>query len=86
MRVVVNLYGLHGLKTGVAHYTEQLLRAMRAVTDRDVLDTIPGPWLVGSRELLRRRDHPVPADRSGAGGGAGLSGPDSRARSSQKPG
>jgi O-antigen biosynthesis alpha-1,3-rhamnosyltransferase len=54
MRVVFNLFGLRGLKTGVAHYTEQVLRGLRSVSPDDVFATLPGPWMLGAREVLRR--------------------------------
>jgi len=55
MRVVFNVMELHGPRTGVAHYTEQLVAALRRVSAADRFDTLPGPVMRPIREYWYRR-------------------------------
>src|SRR5579875_1434173 len=45
MRIVLNyLAAAESAKTGVGHYTAELLRCLRQQADDDVIDTFPGSW------------------------------------------
>ncbi len=45
MRVVLNGLSASGSKTGVGHYTAQLLRCLEAQRDGDELDVFPQGWV-----------------------------------------
>jgi alpha-1,3-rhamnosyl/mannosyltransferase len=45
MRVILNTLSVSGLKTGVGHYTAELLRCLHAQAGGDVIDYFPGPWM-----------------------------------------
>jgi alpha-1,3-rhamnosyl/mannosyltransferase len=51
MRVVVNQLAALGLKTGIGHYTVQLLRCLRAQAGPDRVDGFPEGWVRRTREL-----------------------------------
>lgn len=45
MRIVLNyLAAAEAARTGVGHYTAELLRCLREQAGDDVIDTFPGPW------------------------------------------
>jgi glycosyltransferase involved in cell wall biosynthesis len=45
MRIIVNyLAAAESARTGVGHYTAELLRCLRQQAGEDVIDTFPGPW------------------------------------------
>ena len=54
MRILVNDLSTSGTKTGVGHYTAQLLRCMRAQASGDVIESYPGDWVGKVRSLGRR--------------------------------
>jgi alpha-1,3-rhamnosyl/mannosyltransferase len=45
MRVILNTLSVSGLKTGVGHYTAELLRCLHQQAGDDVIDYFPGPWM-----------------------------------------
>src|SRR5712671_2771735 len=49
MRVVVNQLAALGQKTGVGHYTSQLLRCLRACSSPGEIEAYPEGWLKRSR-------------------------------------
>jgi alpha-1,3-rhamnosyl/mannosyltransferase len=51
MRVVVNQMSALGQKTGIGHYTSELLRCLRAQAGEDRIDAFPDGW---PADLLRR--------------------------------
>jgi alpha-1,3-rhamnosyl/mannosyltransferase len=54
MRVLVNVLTAAGSRTGIGHYTAQLLRCLREQAGDDAVETFPGPWLRGARALAAR--------------------------------
>jgi glycosyltransferase involved in cell wall biosynthesis len=54
MRVLVNVLALSGPKTGVGHYTAQLLRCLQAQAAGDEIDAFPGRYLNQARVLWSR--------------------------------
>src|SRR5262249_38494790 len=58
MRVVLNQHAAFGPRTGIGHYTGQLLRCLRELTEPGEIDARPGPWLNGFRHLLTRPSRP----------------------------
>ena len=52
MRVVVNQLAATGRKTGIGHYTLQLLRCLVAQAGEDVVDTFPRTWMKRVPEVL----------------------------------
>ena len=54
MRVVVNQLAALGQKTGIGHYTSQLLRCLRALATPDELLAFPEGWLRRARETFTR--------------------------------
>jgi alpha-1,3-rhamnosyl/mannosyltransferase len=54
MRVVVNQLPALGLKTGVGHYTVQLLRCLRQQAGNDQIDVFPSGWMALARKLVSR--------------------------------
>lgn len=71
MRVVVNRLAALGQKTGIGHYTVELLRCLRAQAGEDEIEDFPQGWVSQVRETLARvRPHlEAPA---GAGGNGGM--------------
>src|SRR5262245_57359802 len=51
MRVVINRESAGGLKTGVGHYTGELLRCLREQADEDRIDGYPHAWMWRARKL-----------------------------------
>src|SRR5258708_7579106 len=49
MRVVINALLTAGAKTGIGHYTSELLRCLREQVGPDAVDTFPAPWLLRAR-------------------------------------
>src|SRR5262245_54783849 len=49
MRVVVNQLAALGLKTGIGHYTVQLLRCLREQAGQDCIDGFPEGWIRRAR-------------------------------------
>ena len=54
MRVVVNQLAALGLKTGIGHYTVQLLRCLREQAGQDRVDGFPEGWLRHVRDFCGR--------------------------------
>jgi glycosyltransferase involved in cell wall biosynthesis len=54
MRVVVNQLAALGQKTGIGHYTSQLLRCLRACSAPGEIESYPEGWLRYSRESFTR--------------------------------
>src|SRR5215472_14658122 len=54
MRVVVNQLAALGLKTGIGHYTVQLLRCLREQAGADQIDGFPEGWVRRVRKTLAR--------------------------------
>src|SRR5207245_9273094 len=52
MRVVVNQLAATGRKTGIGHYTLQLLRCLVAQAGEDMVDTFPRTWMKRLPEVL----------------------------------
>jgi glycosyltransferase involved in cell wall biosynthesis len=65
MRVILNTLSVSGLRTGVGHYTAELLRCLHAQAGGDTIDYFPGPWLrhayAGWTLLSRGRPRTGPA-------------------------
>jgi alpha-1,3-rhamnosyl/mannosyltransferase len=76
MRVVVNQLAALGQRTGVGHYTAELLHGLRRRTPDGTVTAFPGPLVRGARQAwgwLRQRRSPAKA-----GGGAASPGPSMR--------
>src|SRR6266849_5797965 len=54
MRVVVNQLAALGFKTGIGHYTVELLRCLREQAGRDQIDGFPQGWVRQTREACTR--------------------------------
>jgi glycosyltransferase involved in cell wall biosynthesis len=54
MRVLVNGLSALGARTGIGHYTVQLLRCLRDQAPHDVFESFPGPWVQKRRALWQR--------------------------------
>ena len=54
MRVLVNDLWANGAKTGIGHYTAQLVAALRRRAPGDHIESFPGPWLTRAHALGRR--------------------------------
>src|SRR5437879_3284122 len=54
MRVVVNQLAALGLKTGIGHYTVQLLRCLREQAGQDQIDGFPEGWVRRARDFCGR--------------------------------
>src|SRR5439155_1440707 len=54
MRVVVNQLPALGIKTGIGHYTVQLLRCLREQAGADEIDGFPEGWVARLRESCAR--------------------------------
>jgi glycosyltransferase involved in cell wall biosynthesis len=54
MRVLVNGLSALGARTGIGHYTAQLLRCLRDQAPHDVFESFPGPWGQKRRALVQR--------------------------------
>jgi alpha-1,3-rhamnosyl/mannosyltransferase len=54
MRVLVNGLAAAGSKTGIGHYTAQLLRCLSEQTHADEIDAFPRPWVCRARSLWAR--------------------------------
>src|SRR5262245_20396759 len=71
MRVVVNQLAALGVKTGIGHYTVELLRCLRAQAGTHSIDSFPEGWLRRAREactrLRPRLEGSNPHTESGAG-------------------
>ena len=76
MRVVVNQLAAMGRRTGVGHYTAELLRGLRRQTPPGTITAFPGPLVRRARQgwtwLRQRRSRP------GAGGAGASAGPSLR--------
>jgi alpha-1,3-rhamnosyl/mannosyltransferase len=74
MRVLVNGLLASGARTGIGHYTAQLLRCLHEQADGAEIAAFPGPWLrwartvaAGARACLVRRGRPRTAAQAGPG-------------------
>ena len=76
MRVLINGLAALKRKTGIGHYTGELLRCLRAQAGEAVIEIFPGRWLSTVHSLGRRARSWLPQG-SGAGGpsGGGWQGP-----------
>jgi len=81
MRVLVNGLLASGARTGIGHYTAQLLRCLRAQADGAEIVVFPGRWLrrvraiaAGVRACLVRRGRPRGQARSSPGWRSRLAG------------
>jgi alpha-1,3-rhamnosyl/mannosyltransferase len=81
MRVLVNGLLASGARTGIGHYTAQLLRCLHEQADGHEIVPFPGPWLrraraiaAGVRACLVRRGQPRGAARSAVGWRSRLAG------------
>jgi glycosyltransferase involved in cell wall biosynthesis len=54
MRVLVNGLSALGARTGIGHYTAQLLRCLHDQAPHDVFESFPGPWVQKRRALWQR--------------------------------
>jgi alpha-1,3-rhamnosyl/mannosyltransferase len=54
MRVLVNDLWSSGAKTGIGHYTGELVAALRRRAPSDAIEGFPGPWLTRAHILGRR--------------------------------
>jgi alpha-1,3-rhamnosyl/mannosyltransferase len=54
MRVVVNQLAALGVKTGIGHYTVELLRCLREQAGSDQIDGYPRGWVRGARDFCGR--------------------------------
>src|ERR1700722_8899827 len=54
MRVLINELSAGGARTGIGHYTAQLVRCLRAQAPHDVIESFPGPWVQKRRALWQR--------------------------------
>ena len=54
MRVLVNGLSALGARTGIGHYTAQLLRCLQDQAPHDVFESFPGPWGQKRRALVQR--------------------------------
>jgi alpha-1,3-rhamnosyl/mannosyltransferase len=54
MRVLVNGLLAAGAKTGIGHYTAELVRCLRGRPGGDVVDYFPAAWVRGARAALAR--------------------------------
>src|ERR1019366_5674814 len=54
MRVLVNGLSAMGARTGIGHYTAQLLRCLHDQAPHDVFENFPGPWAQKRRALWQR--------------------------------
>jgi glycosyltransferase involved in cell wall biosynthesis len=54
MRVLVNELSAQGARTGIGHYTAQLLRCLRAQAPHDFIESFPGPWVQRRRAIWQR--------------------------------
>jgi glycosyltransferase involved in cell wall biosynthesis len=85
MRVVLNyLAAAETARTGIGHYTAELLRCLRQQAGDDVIDTFPGPW--GQRAQaawMRFRRARMPSPGGSLGGSATPSRASVRQRLSQ---
>src|SRR4051812_13046235 len=52
MRVVVNQLAALGQKTGIGHYTSQLLRCLRAASKPGEIEAYPEGWLKRGRQAF----------------------------------
>jgi glycosyltransferase involved in cell wall biosynthesis len=69
MRVLVNELSAQGARTGIGHYTAQLLRCLRAQAPHDFIESFPGPWVQRRRAIWQRlRARLQPAESKAAPG------------------
>ena len=67
MRVLVNDLWSNGAKTGIGHYTAQLVQALRRQAAGDHIESFPGPWLTRAHALGRRMRSALQRQPKGAG-------------------
>ncbi len=69
MRVLVNELSAQGARTGIGHYTAQVLRCLRAQASSDRIEGFPGPWVQKCRALGRTlRSRLLPESEAAAPG------------------
>ena len=86
MRVVLNyLSALETAKTGIGHYTAELLRCLRQQAGFASIDTFPGPWSQNIQTAwMRVRRARTPAPNLAAARSADISSPSIRFRLRQR--
>jgi alpha-1,3-rhamnosyl/mannosyltransferase len=86
MRVVLNyLSALETAKTGIGHYTAELLRCLRQQAGIESIDTFPGPWSQNIQTAwMRVRRARTPAPNLAAARSADISSPSIRFRLRQR--
>ncbi len=72
MRVILNyLAAAETAKTGIGHYTAELLRCLRQQAGHDAIDTFPGPWGQQVQGIwMRFRKARMPSTGSSLGSGS----------------
>ena len=70
MRVLVNDLWSSGAKTGIGHYTAQLMQALRGRAAGDRIESFPGRWLTRMHGLGRRMRSALERESKGAAGAA----------------
>ena len=68
MRVLVNDLWSSGAKTGIGHYTAQLMQALRGRAAGDRIESFPGRWLTRMHGLGRRMRSALERESKGAAG------------------
>jgi len=81
MRVVVNQLAALGQKTGVGHYTSQLVRCLLALAPKGEIETFPEGWLRWGRESFTKFRPYLEGSGSGASAAAARGGAGSTWRS-----
>src|SRR5437763_17100145 len=61
MRVLVNGMASVGDRTGIGHYTGELVRCLREQAGPDAVDCFPPPWLAAARRMGGRLARGKPA-------------------------
>jgi alpha-1,3-rhamnosyl/mannosyltransferase len=78
MRVIVNRLAALGQRTGIGHYTLQLIRCLREQAGLDVIAAFPRGWMRRAREMSTRvrpyLDNPASQPASGPGSSQSLLG------------
>jgi alpha-1,3-rhamnosyl/mannosyltransferase len=75
MRVLVNSLTAAGVRTGIGHYTHELLRCLRGLAGPGEITTFPGPLLRGARALAGRAQTWLPRRRGGTAPDGGTARP-----------
>src|SRR3954468_17006274 len=69
MRFLVNAMPAHGPRSGVGHYTAELLRCLYSQAEpHEQITAAPGPWVGRLRKWMQPASAPVPAAGGDKGG------------------